>query len=140
MKRIVLLTLTLLILSACSSGLGASPSVLGDWKLVSYGDPANPSPALPNVESSIKFDSNGQISGNVGCNTFGGTYEVSGGRITFSSLMATLMYCEQTSAQEQAVISVLSDNANLQIQMNGHTLTIISTDGYSAVVLEKKDS
>lgn len=135
MKKTLLLILALFILTACS---GSSPDITGDWKLISYGDASNPTPAIPNVDASINFDSNGQMSGNVGCNGFGGSYETSGDTITFGSIMSTMMYCEQTSAQEQSVLDVFSDKVKLKVQLNGSTLTITSTDGSSVVVLARK--
>ena len=138
MKKISLLAITLFILAACSNGSSASTDITGDWKLISYGDAANPTPAVPNVDTSIKFESNGQISGNVGCNGFGGNYEVSGDKITFNSIMSTMMYCEETSPQEQGILSLFSDNVKLKFQMNGDTLTITSADGSSIVNLARK--
>ena len=135
MKKIFLLAITLFILTACSS---ASANITGEWKLVSYGDAANPTPAIPNVDTFIKFDSNSQISGNVGCNGFGGNYKISGDKITFGSIMSTMMYCEETSSQEQAVLGVFSDGVKLQIQMNSSTLTITSADGASVVNLVRE--
>jgi heat shock protein HslJ len=135
MKKAFLLVIALVILTACSS---ANPSITADWKLVSYGDASNPTPAIPNVDTSIKFDSNGQISGNVGCNGFGGNYKISGDTITFNSIMSTMMYCEETSAQEQAVLTIFSDNVELPIQMNDNILTITSADGASTVNLARK--
>lgn len=138
MKNKLLLATAMFLLAACSSGSAASADITGEWKLISYGDPANPTPAIPNVDTSIMFDSNGQISGNVGCNTFGGNYEVNDDKITFNSMMSTMMFCEDTSAQEQAVLSVLSDGANLQIHADANTLTITSADGASEVKLARK--
>jgi heat shock protein HslJ len=135
MKKIYLLAVALLIVVACPN---ASTDIKGEWKLVSYGDVANPMPAIPNVDTSIEFDPNGQIRGNVGCNTFGGIYEVNGDKITFSSIMSTLMFCEETSVQEQAVLSILSNKVGLQVQMQGDTLTITSTGGTAVVNLERK--
>ena len=135
MKKTFLLAIALIILAACSS---TDVDISGDWKLVSYGDTGNATPAIPNVDTSIKFDSNGQISGNVGCNSFGGNYKMSGDQITFNSIIATLMYCEETSSQEQAVLNVFSDNVSLQIQMSSDTLTITSADGSSVVNLTRK--
>ena len=134
MKKTFLLAITLFILAACSS---AGTDITGDWKLISYGDAASTTPAIPHVDTSIKFDANGQISGNVGCNSFGGDYKVSGDKITFNSIMSTLMYCEETSSQEQTILSIFSDNKNLKIQMNGETLTITSADGTSVVNLAR---
>jgi heat shock protein HslJ len=134
MKKTALFVLALLILTACSS---TSPDIAGEWKLVSFGDVANLTSALPDVDTSIKFE-NGQMSGNVGCNGFGGSYELSGDKITFSGIMSTMMFCEQTSGQEQGVLSVFSDNVALQIQANGDSLIITSTDGASVVNLARK--
>lgn len=135
MKKTFLLAIAVTILAACSS---ARPSITGDWKLISYGDAANPTSTIPDVDTSIKFDSNGRVSGNVGCNSFGGNYEVRGDKIAFSSIMSTLMYCEEKSTQEQAVLSILSDNVRLHMQLNGDTLTITSADGSSVVNLARK--
>jgi len=134
MKKTLLIAIALLILSACS---GASPAVTGEWKLVSYGDPSNPTTALPKVDTSIKFE-NGQLSGNVGCNGFGGNYELKGDKITFNGVMSTLMFCEETSAQEQGVLSVFSDKVELTMQLSGDTLTITSADGSSVVHLARE--
>lgn len=135
MKNIFLLVIALLLLAACSST--SKVNVTGEWKLVSYGDPSNPTAALPKVDTSIKFE-NGQLSGNVGCNGFGGNYELKGDKIIFSGVMSTLMFCEETSAQEQGVLTVFSDKVELKIQMTGDTLTITSADGSSAVNLARK--
>jgi len=136
MKKSHLLLTALLILAlvACASN---APDLSGDWKLVSYGDAANPMPALPGVGTTITFE-NGQMSGNVGCNGFGGTYELSGDTITFSGIMSTMMFCEETSVQEQGVLGVFSDNAAMQIQLNGNNLSIASADGASVVNLARK--
>jgi len=134
MKKISLILIVLFMLTACSS---AKPDISGDWKLVSYGDASNPTPAIPNVDTSIQFES-GQMSGNVGCNGFGGAYQLSGDQITFSGVMSTMMYCEETSIQEQGVLSIFSDRVKLQFQRNGDTLTITSADGASVVTLALK--
>jgi heat shock protein HslJ len=52
--------------------------------------------------------------------------------------MSTMMYCKGTSIQEQALLSVLSDGSNLQIHLDGNTLTITSADGASEVKLARK--
>ncbi len=134
MKRIFLIAIVVLALTACSI---AKPDLSGEWKLVSYGDAASPTPALPDVDTSIKFE-NGQMSGNVGCNGFGGAYKLSGDKITFSGIMSTMMYCEESMMQEQGVLGVFSDSVALQIQLNDNFLTITSADGASVVNLARK--
>jgi heat shock protein HslJ len=137
MKKTHLLLTALFILAILASCSSAKPDISGEWKLVSYGDTANPTPALPDVDTSFTFD-NGQMSGNVGCNGFGGEYKLNGDQITFNGIMSTLMFCEQTSAQEQGVLGVFSDNTALQIKVNGDSLNIMSADGASVVNLARK--
>ena len=134
MKKYVYVLLALLILSACSGG--SQESVAGTWRLVSYGDPANPTAAVPEVETSIEFKE-GQVNGNVGCNGFGGTYEIDGDKITFSDVVSTLMFCEgPVGDQELGTLAVLSDTASYVI--DAATLTLTSGDGTAVVVLARK--
>ena len=134
MKKYVFVLLVLLILSACSGGNKAS--VVGTWKLDSYGDPANLTPAAPEVNTSIEFK-DGRMTGNVGCNGFGGKYTVDGKEIKFSGMISTLMFCEgPVGDQETTTLNVLHETATFAL--NGDTLTITSQDGSAAIVLARK--
>jgi heat shock protein HslJ len=140
MKRIssilsALLVIAGYLLAACSSNLPAS--LTGTWRLASYGSPSSQTPTAPNVDTSIEFGSEGEFSGNVGCNGFGGKYAVGNKTITFSEVMSTLMFCEgQVGDQEKATLSVLQGSTKFVLDSN--TLTITSADGSSAIVLERK--
>jgi len=136
MKRIVVLfALAGLLLAACSPA--ASASLTGQWTLVSYGDPASPTPAAPDVETSIVFGEDGQVNGTAGCNGFGGGYEVDGDKITFGPIVATLKFCDgAVGEQETATFAVFVDTAGFTV--DGDTLTITSADGSSVVVLARK--
>jgi heat shock protein HslJ len=130
MKKPILALFVMLILTACSGGGGAS--VTGTWKLISY----NQTPAVPDVETSIEFK-DGQVSGNVGCNGFGGEYAVDGDQITFDKMMSTLMACtDPIGTQESVTFAVMSGTASFNLE--GNQLTITSADGSSVIVLEKK--
>ena len=133
---IMLFTLAVLILSACASG-GASASPTGEWRLISYGDASNPTPALPNADTSVNFNEDGTFGGNVGCNSFGADYKVNDDQITFGSIMSTMMFCEETSAQESAVLAILTDKT-VSFAISENELTIKSTDGVSVVMLAHK--
>ena len=135
MKKLTIILIILLItLSACA---GNSASLEGEWKLVAYGNAANPTPALPNAETSINFGADGQFGGTVGCNTFGGKYKVSGDEITFSGVFSTEMFCEETSEQESLVLGILSEKT-MKFQVDGDRLTLTSLDDASVVVLGRK--
>ncbi len=132
---ITLFVLSVLILTAC---FGRTPaSFAGEWALASYGDASNPTPAVPNAETSFNFDEKGQFGGNVGCNSFGAEYKVDGDQIVFGSMVSTMMFCDETSSQESAVLGILSDKT-VKYQVDGEQLIITSNDGASVVVLVHK--
>jgi len=141
MKRQSLYLLTMFVLagimiSACAGGTSAS--LTGTWELASYGSPASLTPAAPDVEASIIFDEDETISGNVGCNDFGGDYKVDGDKITFGPISSTLMMCADTAIgdQETAVLNTLTETVTFMIA--GDSLTLTSADGSSIIVLARK--
>src|SRR5688500_12306996 len=141
MKKMHLVMITILVISgllaACTGG--ASASVVGDWRLVSYGSPAGPAPAAPDVDTSIVFGADGKVNGNVGCNGFGGDYTVEGNTITFGDIVSTLMFCEgPVGDQETTTLNVFAGSATFVL--DGDTLTITSADGSSVVVLARKSA
>lgn len=131
MKKMSLVALlAVFALAACTGS--SSASIEGQWKLVSY----NETPAVPNVETSIEFK-DGQMSGNVGCNGFGGDYEVDGDQIKFGSVMSTMMFCEgPVGEQESGTLAVFQEST--KFVLDGNMLTIASTEGNSVIVLERK--
>ena len=135
MKKILIVLLAMVILAACANS--SSPSIQGQWELVSYGPPSGQISAAPDVETSIEFDSEGNMSGNVGCNGFGGEYTVEGDTITFGPVMSTMMFCEgPVGEQETGSLAVFQETATFTL--DGDTLSITSADGNSAIVLERK--
>ena len=134
---VTLFALSVLILSACTSSGAASTSPVGEWTLVTYGDASNPTPALPDVETTINFNDDGTFGGSVGCNSFGSDYKVDGDQITFGSIVSTMMFCEGISDQESTVLGILTDKT-VSFSMNDDQLTLTSEDGNSVIVLARK--
>ena len=134
MKKFVILLFALLILTACAGENSAS--VTGTWRLVSYGPVAEQKPAAADVETSIEIN-DGKVAGNVGCNGFGGSYELDETTIKFSDVMSTLMFCEgEVGDQELATLAVLRDSASYVL--DGDSLTLTSADGTAMIVLARK--
>lgn len=133
---LTMLVLAGILLSACSGG--APASLTGTWKLVSYGSPGNLTPAAADVDTSVVFGEDGTISGNVGCNSFGGDYKVDGDKITFGPISSTLMMCADTpiADQETAALNTLTETVTFVIDADA--LTITSADGSSVIVLARK--
>jgi heat shock protein HslJ len=104
-----------------------SGSLVGAWKLTSFGAGDTLASALPDVEAGLTFNEDGTLTGTSGCNEFGGNYTVEGDQITFGEVVSTLILCDTPiMEQEEAVQQVLSETATYQI--DGNTLTIAKED------------
>jgi heat shock protein HslJ len=136
MKKLYLIMIAMFMLAACGGG-ATSGSIVGGWELVSYGDTSNQTTvASIDFNTFIDFGEDGELTGNVGCNSFGGDYKVEGNQITFGSLISTLIACEEPIAtQEAAVMKTFTDSATYDL--NGDTLTITSADGTTSIVLKR---
>lgn len=134
MRKLRIALFAFVVLTACSAA--NAESIDGRWNLVSHGSAAGQTPAAPDVDAFIEFGADGQLSGNVGCNGFGGEYSVDGNEITFGSIIATEMFCEgPIGEQEMSTFAVLSESATFAL--DGNTLTMTSEDGNSVIVLER---
>ena len=125
-----------LILSACAAS-GASVDLKGTaWKLVSYGPVGNQAPAAAGISTSLDFGNDGTVSGNMGCNSFGGNFEVKNGKLVFSRMISTMMACPGPQmAQEDAALKVM--NGTVRFQVEGNTLTIYDASNANAITLSK---
>ena len=124
MKKVLLiLFVAVLAVSACTAE-GSSASLIGSWKLTAYGPADAPTPAVADAEAELTFNEDGTVTGNSGCNGFGGSYTAEGNQVTFSEIVSTLMACEDPRMeQEDAVHKVLTDTATFKIEGNTLTLT-----------------
>ena len=127
MKRVLfLIFMTGLILTACATK--PSTPVTGTWDVISYGPASNPTPTLPDLNRNLIFDGDGTINGNVGCNSFKGTYAIEGTKITFQPMVSTMLNCppDLIMKQEQAILKILSGSADFKVE--GRYLTITNND------------
>ena len=129
MKNVLLFLLLIsLLLSACTQ---QETSLQGTWALTAYGPEGATTPVAADSQASIAFNDDGTMTGNSGCNGFGGEYSVEGDQIEFSGLVSTLMACEEPlMTQEGTVFKVLDGTASYNI--DGDTLTI-TKDGTALV-------
>lgn len=86
------------------------------WNLVSYGDPANPTPVLETAPISISFTPGG-AGGSAGCNQFGGAnFQYDANTITFGEIVTTRMACaEDVMAQETAFLEALASATTFEV-------------------------
>ncbi|MCE9644955.1 MAG: META domain-containing protein [Chloroflexi bacterium] len=135
-RKILAALLIVFALSACAGG--SSNVLTGTWKLVSYGEAASLTGPIPGVDTYITFNEDGSVGGNVGCNSLGGKYQVSGDRIVFSGMFSTAMACEEPlMTQEAAVFGLLNGETTFTYEETNATLVILSADQQHAVALQK---
>jgi heat shock protein HslJ len=94
----LLLPLFAMLLSSCGipNPFGNDPLDGTSWELVAIRE----NRPVKGTHITISFEK-GQLSGNSGCNTFGGEYRVRGNRIEFGVLETTLMACANPVIMEQ---------------------------------------
>lgn len=91
-------------------GSAAGNNLVGTrWRLMSYGQPGSENAVLDGTEITLEFVEGNQTGGSGGCNTFGAHYQISGGEISFSEVISTLLACpnEDATEQEQAYFEAL---------------------------------
>ncbi|MCE5299089.1 MAG: META domain-containing protein [Methanoregulaceae archaeon] len=74
---------------------------------------------------SLQFADDGKVSGNSGCNSYSGTYTVSGNSISMSGFAVTLMYCGEPGVMdlESTYLAVLPSMKVYKISGNELTLS-----------------
>ncbi|WP_292518055.1 META domain-containing protein [Methanoculleus sp.] len=73
-----------------------------DWVLEAYStDEDAVSSVIVGTTITANFAADGNVTGNAGCNHYGGQYSLDGANLTVSSLYSTLMYCETPGVMEQ---------------------------------------
>jgi heat shock protein HslJ len=127
--------------AACgsNSGMTAAPSIAGEsqsllktsWILVSYGTAAEPKAVIAGSEITAVFgEEPGRVAGSAGCNSYGGGYTTTDGKLTFTPLVSTKKFCGDPPGlmdQEQAYLATLQ--AAERYLVTGATLEIQATEG-----------
>ena len=125
-KYLLTILIFTLAITACTAGNG-SASLIGSWNLTSFGPAASPTPAVADSGASLTFNQDGTITGNSGCNGFGGNYKIDDDKVTFSEVVSTLMACDEAHMQQEGVVhQVLTDTATYKLE--GNTLTLNNND------------
>jgi heat shock protein HslJ len=88
-----------------------NPLATTTWTLVSYLDDAGDQrAAIESAPSTLAFGDDGFVTGNTGCNSFRGSYELDGDRLSVASTVTTRAACvpPEASRQERAVLTGLA--------------------------------
>jgi len=138
-KRWVFLTILFLaiLLNACAGNNSASVVDLEGqtWTLVNL----NGDDPLAGRHPTLEFEA-GQVTGNTGCNHYGGSYQIDGDSIRFENLFSTEMACldpEGIMQQEQTYLELLSAADRFE-RIDG-TLTLSTFGGQTLVFTNQLD-
>lgn len=143
-KRLIELTLGVVVLvcTACTpqsgslpiTGAGQTPEAGGNlantqWRLVSFGEPGVETPVMESSSITLEFDTQGQVDGSGGCNSYSARYEVQGNQLSFGEITRTLRACEQEgiTQQEQNYFQALEVAG--RFELDGDHLAIRYDDG-----------
>jgi heat shock protein HslJ len=107
----------------------ARPLLGTAWKLDTVVNPGGSASSVPaGVTATISFSNDGKVTGNTGCNSFGGTAAVVDNRITFSDLASTRRACSGAGGSVEAdILRVLTGTATYRIEAD--RLIIEAPDG-----------
>ncbi len=126
-----------LLLTACSSNAGI-PSLPGtSWML----EKINNQPILENTTPTLSFSDREEAGGNASCNSFGGSYEARGVKLTFGPLFSTLMACLEPGVMEQeaAYLAALESAAAYHMEEDGKLL-VLNASGTVVLVFGPQDT
>lgn len=118
---------------------GDTPLTGTTWRLVSYGDPDNPTAVETGTSVTAVFspetDNSGTVVGNATCNNYNTSYTLDGNSITFSPIATTRMACAVGAEQESSYLAALGAaqtyeivGTNLQITYDGGVLNYSSVN------------
>lgn len=103
------------------------------WVLESFGTVGAEEPAVGEVPVTLEFSTDGQMGGNGGCNSYGGSYELDGNTLAFGEIVSTLVACVDTAQMEQEVQYFDALQTASEFQLEGDRLTITYNEGQGAL-------
>jgi heat shock protein HslJ len=157
--RIPLMTTVLLALGACVARPGGTPdSAAGEARNVSPAPSAltdarwalvelEGAPALARSGQAMGMDDpylaltadSARVGGSTGCNSFGGAYELSGDRLSFSRLFSTKRACVEAERSRQEARFVAALEATERYEIVNDTLTLFQGERALARFVPRRD-
>ncbi len=126
---------SLLVYAAQSQDLAGT-----SWQAVGYNNGKQAVVSVLNGTTlTLEFSTDGNVSGNSGCNTFSGPYKVTGDQIKLGPLAGTMMACSDPAGimdQEAQYLAALGSASTYVV--DGSTLELRTSDGALAADFTKK--
>lgn len=130
--------LVLLIVFMNIPGTRASAGITltsSDWTLQSYADGTDGLvPAISGTPVTASFGKGGRLSGSSGCNQYAASYTTRDLAITLSSVVATMMYCEDPAIMHQESVYLANLAKAVEIRVNESNLNLYDSSGKPLLV------
>ncbi|WP_147819837.1 META domain-containing protein [Salidesulfovibrio onnuriiensis] len=125
MKKILLLTICLLLLAACAKKPGQLDmgSILDrEWTLEYDGD----KPVIDASNVTIVFKDDGKVGGRSGCNNYTGSWKLENGKLSMGPFASTRMMCPGAlMEQETRFLQHLQQATSLDVDKTGALLIFV---------------
>ena len=115
------------------AGESARELVSTHWQLVSFDTTDSETPVVEDSQITIHFDTDGQVNGSAGCNSYGGVYRVEQGQLTIDEVVSTLMACTDNAIMDQETQFLTALQTTGAFELNGDRLLIHYGDGLSTL-------
>ena len=134
--RLLLLSLSLIVVlaTACTSSAATQNLAGTQWKLTALNGKPPFAAGNPVV---LNFDSSNQISGNSGCNSYGGEYTASGNTLSLSKVFSTLMACADQSVNDQEAAFHLALGKVVSFEISNGQLNLKDAGGIVLMTFSK---
>jgi heat shock protein HslJ len=110
-------------------------AIVGRWEVTGYYTGSAITSVVPNSTLTAEFGGS-EVSGDGGCNTFGGPYTVNGTSIRIGPLNSTLRACADDALNTQEAQYLMALELAASFQVKGNRLDLLRADGGIAVTLE----
>jgi heat shock protein HslJ len=118
--------------------INGAEAIVGSWNVISYYAGNAVTSVVGGVELTTEFTAT-EISGNSGCNTFSGTYQVDGDKIEIGPLASTLKACSSDELQQQEANYLAALGLAETFTVTGNRLDLYRSDGGYAATLERAE-
>jgi heat shock protein HslJ len=104
------------------------------WSLVSL----NGQPPVPGRALTLTFQTDGQVAGDSGCNSYGGRYQIHGSQIVVDQLISTLRACAEQPLNDQEAAFQQALGAAAQFSLTDGQLILQNANGGSRLLFQKQ--
>lgn len=114
MKNLLISFIITCLFSSCLEKINPETLSNTHWELTDLVGKTLPQSA----KATLNFGDSLKVNGKSFCNNYGGQVEISKDKVSLKNIFGTKMFCQETSAKEQAFLSALNETNKAKITDN----------------------